>query len=87
MKKLLLLLPVCALLAGCSTRLPNLKASEIHQTTSFPGFTSTVDATGISITDTTIKAADVSWRASAFGVAVITTAKDYQQKREKEDAP
>lgn len=73
--------------AGCSHRLPNLKATEVHQTLSFPGFSSTADATGISVTDTTIKAADASWRVSVLGVAVVTTAKDYQQKREKEDKP
>lgn len=73
-----------ALASGCAHRLPNIKASEVHHTVSFPGFSSTADATGISVTDTAIKAADASWRVSVFGVAVVTTAKDYQQKRDKE---
>ena len=82
------LLAVCGVLSlgasGCAHRLPNLKASEIHHTVSFPGFTSTADATGISITETTIRAADASWRVSVLGVSVVTTAKDFQQRREKE---
>ncbi len=77
-----------ALLAcGCQHRLPALKASEIHQTISFPGFSSTADASGISITETTIKATDASWRVSVLGLTTVTTAKDYQQKREKEEKP
>jgi hypothetical protein len=64
-----------------------MKASEIHQHTSFPGFSSAIDATGISITDTTIKASDASWRVAFLGVAVTTTAKDYQQRRPKDDKP
>lgn len=71
--------------AGCATRLPNIKASEIHQTTSFPGFSSTADATGIIITDTAIVAADATWRISALGVSVVTSAKDFRQKREKDE--
>lgn len=77
----------CFLVSGCAHRLPNVKASEVHQTISFPGFTSTADATGINVTDSTIKAADASWRVSVMGVSVITTAKDFQQKREKDDKP
>lgn len=69
---------------GCAHRLPNVKATEVHQTISFPGFSSTADATGINVTDTTIRAADVSWRVSVLGVAVMTTAKDFQQKRDKD---
>jgi hypothetical protein len=69
---------------GCSHRLPNLKATEIHQTISFPGFSSTADASGIAVTDTTIRAADASWRVSVLGLTTVTTAKDFQQKREKE---
>jgi hypothetical protein len=70
---------------GCAHRLPNVKASEIHQSISFPGFSSTADATGIAITDTTIRAADASWRVAVLGVAITTTAKDFQQRREKEN--
>jgi hypothetical protein len=72
------------LCTGCTHRLPNIKAEAINQTVAFPGFTSTVDASGISITDATIRAADVSWRVSAMGFNSVTTAKGYQQKREKE---
>lgn len=80
----LLALLAAWLAAGCAHRLPNIKATEIHQTVSFPGFSSTADATGISVTDTTIKAADASWRVAVLGVAITTTAKDYQQKRDRE---
>lgn len=86
MKKILILL-VLAALSGCAHRLPNIKASEIHQSISFPGFSSTADATGISVTETNIRAADASWRVSMLGVAVTTTAKDFVQRRAKEDAP
>lgn len=88
--RLLVSLSLCLLvsaLTGCAHRLPNIKASEIHQTISFPGFSSTADATGINITDTTIRAADASWRMSVMGVTTVTTAKDYQQRREKETTP
>jgi hypothetical protein len=89
--RILPFLAICGALSlgasGCAHRLPNVKASEIHQTVSFPGFTSTADASGISITDTTIKAADASWRVSVLGVSVVTTAKDYQQRRERETTP
>lgn len=80
----LLFLVLLVLLPGCSHRLPNIKAEAIQQTTSAPGFTSTVDASGISITDTTIRAAEVQWRLSVLGVTSVTYAKGYQQKREKE---
>lgn len=80
----LLLILACLGGAGCQHRLPNIKAAEVHQTVSFPGFSSTADATGISVTDATIKAQDASWRVSVLGVSVVTTAKDFQQRREKE---
>jgi hypothetical protein len=80
-----LLLIVCALtLSGCAHRLPNIKAEAIQQTLSVPGFVSTIDASGISITDTTIRAAEVQWRVSVLGWSSVTYAKGYQQKREKE---
>ena len=82
----LILIALFALCSGCSHRLPNIKAEAINQTVAFPGFTSTVDASGISITDATIRAADVSWRVSVMGFNSVTTAKGYQQKREKEPA-
>lgn len=75
------------LLAGCAHRLPNIKASEIHQSISFPGFSSSADALGVSVTDATIRAQDASWRIAVLGVAVTTTTKDFVQKRAKEDAP
>ncbi len=70
---------------GCSHRLPNIKAEAINQTIAFPGFASTVDAAGISVTDATIRAADVSWRLSVLGFNSVTTAKGYQQKRDKDE--
>lgn len=69
---------------GCSHRLPAIKAEAVHQTTSFPGFASTVDATGINITDANIRAEDVSWRLSVLGFSSVTTAKGYQQRRERD---
>ncbi len=70
---------------GCAHRLPNIKAEAIQQTMSFPGVTSTVDASGINITDATIRAAEVSWRISAFGFTSVTTAKGFQQKRARDE--
>ena len=86
MKTLTALILAVALLAltGCAHRLPNIKAEAIQQTISVPGFVSTVDASGISITDTTIRAAEVQWRVSVLGWSSVTYAKGYQQKREKE---
>jgi hypothetical protein len=82
------LLPILLLLslgsAGCAHRLPNMRAEAIQQTIAFPGFTSTVDASGISITDTTIRAAEAQWRLNVLGWSSVTYAKGYQQKREKE---
>lgn len=72
---------------GCAItpRLPNLKAEEMHVSVSYLGVVTTnADATGISITDTTLKAADVSWVTTVFGYTQKVTAKGYQQKRERE---
>lgn len=85
--KLPILAILTALLSGCAHRLPNVKASEIHTRTNTLGVTATADATGISITDTTIKAADAKWTFSFPGFDHTTTAKDYQQKRDKEKVP
>jgi uncharacterized protein YcfL len=85
--RLITILVLLLLNTACSHRLPNIKATEIKQTVSFPLFSSSVDASGISITDTTIKAADAQWRLSVSGFNMVTTAKDYQQKREKEEKP
>lgn len=88
MKTLLIFLVVLLVAPGCvSHRLPNIKAESIQQTISAPGITSTVDASGISITDTTIRAAEVQWRLTVLGYTTITAAKGYQQKREKEKEP
>lgn len=81
---LLAILAICSLASGCTHSLPNIKASELHQSVSFPGFSSSADATGISVTDTRVKAADASWRIAVMGVSVVTTAKDYEQKRTPE---
>ena len=86
MKPLVVILAL--FLSGCvSHRLPNIKASEIKHTLAFPGVTSTVDASGISITDAYVVAADVSWRLTILGYTTITSAKDFRQKREKETTP
>lgn len=80
-----LAIPATLLLGGCQTRLPNIKAEEIHQRTTVAGvFVSTADASGINITDTTIKAAEAKWTVSLFGFDSTTTAKGYQQRRSKE---
>ena len=78
---LLLLLLLCS---GCSHRLPPIKAEVIQQSISFPGFTSTVDAAGISVTETTIRAAEATWRLNVLGFSAVTATKGYQQKRDKE---
>ena len=76
------------LVTGCAHRVPAIKAESIQQTVSFPGFTSTVDATGVNVTPATIRWEDVSWRISFLGFTSVTTAKGYYQKREKEkDSP
>lgn len=80
----LTILALVLLSSGCAHRLPNIKAEAIHQTVSFPGVTSTVDASGINITDATIRAEEASWRLNIFGFTSVTTAKGYQQRREKE---
>lgn len=81
----LIILATCLLLfSGCTHRLPPIKAESIQQTVSFPGFTSTVDASGINITDATIRAAEVQWRVSVLGYSVVTAVKGYQQKRDKD---
>ena len=79
---------VCLLLlcSGCASyRLPAVRAEVIQQTTSFPGFASTVDASGIRITEATVTAAEVQWRVSCLGFTLVTMVKNYQQKREKDE--
>ena len=72
------------LLSGCARRLPNVKASEISQRVSVMGVVSTAEANGISVTDTTIRAANARWTLSFPGFDQTTTAKDFQQRRDKE---
>jgi hypothetical protein len=77
-------------LGGCASahRLPNIKAEEIHVSASYLGLVTTnADATGINVTDTMLRAADVSWVVTFFGYTQKVTAKGYQQRREKEDKP
>jgi hypothetical protein len=70
---------------GCTHRLPNLKAEEIHTRTTVMGVALTADATGINVTETAVKAADAKWTISFPGFDHTTTAKGYQQKRKPED--
>ena len=79
---------VCLLLlcSGCASyRLPAVRAEVIQQTTSFPGFASTVDAQGVKITEATVTAAEVQWRISCLGFTSVTLVKGYQRKREKDE--
>ena len=81
-------LSICLLLlcSGCASyRLPAVRAETIQQTTSFPGFASTVDASGIRVTDATVTAAEVQWRVSCLGFTSVTLVKGYQRKREKDE--
>lgn len=64
---------------------PPLKATEIHSTTAVLGVSVAADAMGVSVTERTIKAADVKWSISFPGFSHVTTAKDYQQTLPKED--
>jgi hypothetical protein len=83
-----LLAVLCAAcgLCGCTSyRLPSVRAEMIQQTTSFPGFASTVDASGIRVTEATVTAAEVQWRVSCLGFTSVTLVKGYQRKREKDE--
>jgi hypothetical protein len=84
----LILIVLLPLVGGCRS-LPNMKASEIHHTLTFPGVSISATGTGISKTPTTIKAADAEFKWSVLGVSSVTTAKDYEQKipKDKLDAP
>lgn len=86
-QKLALLLLSSTLLlfnSACRT-LPPLKAAEIHSTTTTLGVHVSADAMGISITERTLRAADVKWTVSFPGFSHITTAKDYQQSLPKDN--
>lgn len=85
MKFLLPLLLLSATLSSGCRSLPPLKASEIHSTTSTLGVHVAADAIGVSVTERTIKAADVKWTVSFPGFSHVTTAKDYQQSLPKEE--
>lgn len=77
---------ICAALSlsACSHRLPALKAEEIHSRTNVMGVVSTADASGISITETTIRAEKAKWVISFPGFDHTTEAVGYQQRRDKE---
>lgn len=70
--------------SACSHRLPLMKAEEIHSRTNIFGVISTADATGITITETTLRAERAKWVISFPGFDHTTEATGYQQRREKE---
>ena len=57
-KRLATLGLIAALLSGCSHRLPNIKADAVSTRTSTLGVVQTAEASGISITDTYVTAAE-----------------------------
>jgi hypothetical protein len=68
----------CLSTLGCRS-LPPLRASEIHSTTSALGIHVSADATGVSVTDRTLRATNVKWSVTFPGFSHVTTAKDYSQ--------
>lgn len=74
-----------SMLGGCRS-LPNVKGSEIHSRTSTLGVVVEANATGVNVTDATMKAESAEWKISFPGFDHQTRVKDYQQKRPKEDA-
>ena len=82
MKILILLL--CLASSGCVLRLPNTKFTEYHSDTTIMGFQSVIDATGISATDTRLKAKEVKWNMSWPGFHRTLTFKDFEQERAQE---
>lgn len=72
--------------SGCSLvrSLPNVKATEIHSHTSTMGVTVTANATGVTSTETSLKAANAEFSLSFPGFSHVTTVKDYQQRLPKE---
>ena len=74
---LALLLVACG---GCqSIKLPPVAAGKIHQTISFYGVTSTVDASEVRLTATQLTAKDASWRLTIFGYTAVTQIDDFVQ--------
>ena len=84
-KRLATLGLIAALLSGCSHRLPNIKADAVSTRTSTLGVVQTAEASGISITDTYVTAAEAKWTLSFPGFDHTTVATNYRQRREKEE--
>ena len=84
-KRLAALGLIAALLSGCSHRLPNIKADAVSTRTSTLGVVQTAEASGISITDTYVTAAEAKWTLSFPGFDHTTVATNYRQRREKEE--
>lgn len=82
MKKGAALVALSLGLNGCAN-LPNGKMAEYHSTTAVMGVQSKVDATGMSATDTTVKADLFAWALSWPLGSRTTEIKGFEQERKK----